>query len=1171
MMRGRFALAMTLLACALMILPVSALSVGGSDGSGPGSREISAPPSFTPAAPTNGTAPTVDGFGSSISGTTVTLTTNNTHDLIFVFIDSGSVTFNSVTSDTAGNAWHLVEVLNDSVDDRGSSLYATEWSGRGVDTITFTAHSGPHVVALAIAGASLSDPLDWKSLTTAVGISVSTLSATATTHFPNELFLGFIGSTGGPAFTVGGGFNISVHTASGGGPALAAESQPVGYAQNLEMGFNITPAESVILMVGIGVISASNAVAGPVLTAAATNSTWAVLSWSAGYNDSALNYTVEYGTVYGTYTNRISEASSVFTASLSSLSPGTTYYIIVIVWAFYGVPAVDSNVVPLVTPSADSVTTLTGTATGTTTATLTWVNPSTPVVVNDTVAWGTTYGVFTSFASAGVVTHYGVTGLTANTTYYFEVAAWASGSMGLWSNIAPVHTLAYVQTVPILSAYAVSTTAVSLSWTAPANTTLTNYTAVWGTSYGTYTTGSHSLGGASTLDYTVAGLATNTTYWFEVLTWTGAAARGPVSNVVPAHTFANSIPVQTIPILSVYAVSTTSVSLAWTAPANTTLTNYTVVWGTVYGTYTTGSHSMGGTGTLTYTITGLSLNSTYWIEVLTWTGATTRGPVSNVAPAHTFANGVLVQTIPILSVSAVTTTAVVLTWAAPQNVSVTNYTVEWGTVFGTYSSSHSIGGSSTFTYTVTGLSLNTTYYFLVETWTGAATRGPNSNIAPARTLANGELVSTIPILSVDAVTQTAALLTWTAPQNVSVTNYTVEWGTAYGTYTGSHSLGGASTLTYLIPSLLYNTTYYFLVETWTGATARGPDSNIAPARTLPYDIVIPPVQTFPILSVVGVGENSVVLAWTTPQNVSVTNYTLEWGTAYGSYPNHVSEGASTFDTTVTGLNENTTYWFLIVTWTGALTTGPSSNPAPAQTLAFNPFVLPPFLSVVATGQTTVNITWTAPTNETVLNYTVVWEDYLGTYSYSAGISFLYEITGLPANSTVYVRVLTWTGAFVEGSVSNVAPAHTLAVPSVVVIQPVILYPVLTASAMTFSTGDYAYLNWTVPVNFTVVNYTLLQAPVDSWPIWSSSTSEGMNLNAEAYMLPCSTYLFEIEAWNAGGHFILSNPTPVSSGGCATVPSAGANTVLYTVLAIAVVAGVIAAVVVIRRHYTESMN
>jgi len=837
-------------------------------------------------------------------------------------------------------------------------------------------------------------------------------------------------------------------------------------------------------------------------------------------------------------------------------------------WALAGI------VLKLLDPAPTS---LAGTATGPTTATLTWLNYANHTwLKNITVAYGSTYGLYNQWFSAGASAIANITGFSPGTTYYFVVWSWTVGlgsgaAQGLYSNIAPVHTLAYVQTVPILSAYAVSTTAVSLSWTAPANTTLTNYTAVWGTSYGTYTTGSHSLGGASTLDYTVAGLATNTTYWFEVLTWTGAAARGPVSNVVPAHTFANSIPVQTIPILSVYAVSTTSVSLAWTAPANTTLTNYTVVWGTVYGTYTTGSHSMGGTGTLTYTITGLSLNSTYWIEVLTWTGATTRGPVSNVAPAHTFANGVLVQTIPILSVSAVTTTAVVLTWAAPQNVSVTNYTVEWGTVFGTYSSSHSIGGSSTFTYTVTGLSLNTTYYFLVETWTGAATRGPNSNIAPARTLANGELVSTIPILSVDAVTQTAALLTWTAPQNVSVTNYTVEWGTAYGTYTGSHSLGGASTLTYLIPSLLYNTTYYFLVETWTGATARGPDSNIAPARTLPYDIVIPPVQTFPILSVVGVGENSVVLTWTAPQNVSVTNYTLEWGTAYGSYPNHVSEGASTFDTTVTGLNENTTYWFLIVTWTGALTTGPSSNPAPAQTLAFNPFVLPPFLSVVATGQTTVNITWTAPTNETVLNYTVVWEDYLGTYSYSAGISFLYEITGLPANSTVYVRVLTWTGAFVEGSVSNVAPAHTLAVPSVVVIPLVILYPVLTASAMTFSTGDYAYLNWTVPVNFTVVNYTLLQAPVDSWPIWSSSTSEGMNLNAEAYMLPCSTYLFEIEAWNAGGHFILSNPTPVSSGGCATVPSAGANTVLYTVLAIAVVAGVIAAVVVIRRHYTESMN
>src|SRR5208282_1080011 len=194
----------------------------------------------------------------------------------------------------------------------------------------------------------------------------------------------------------------------------------------------------------------------------------------------------------------------------------------------------------------------------------------------------------------------------------------------------------------------------------------------------------------------------------------------------PAHTFANGLLIKTIPILSVYAVSTTSVSMAWTAPANTTLTNYTVVWGTAYGTYATGSHSMAGTGTLTYTVTGLSINTTYWFEILTWTSATARGPVSNAAPAHTFANGELVATLPDLSVASVTQTSVLLTWTAPQNVSVTNYTVEWGTVFGTYSGSHSMGGASTLTYTVTALAANTTYYFLVETWTSATARGPSS-------------------------------------------------------------------------------------------------------------------------------------------------------------------------------------------------------------------------------------------------------------------------------------------------------------------------------------------------------------------------------------------------------------------------------------------------------------
>ncbi|MGC1583023.1 MAG: hypothetical protein WA766_16170, partial [Candidatus Acidiferrales bacterium] len=100
-------------------------------------------------------------------------------------------------------------------------------------------------------------------------------------------------------------------------------------------------------------------------------------------------------------------------------------------------------------------------------------------------------------------------------------------------------------------------------------------------------------------------------------------------------------------------------------------------------------------------------------------------------------------------------------------------------------------------------------------------------------------VVTAPVLSVVAETVSTVGLAWTAPTNVSVVNYTVLWGTTYGTYTGSAS-EGASTFSVTASSLVSNTTYFFVVETWTGATQKGPASNVALAHTKDYAPTVPP-------------------------------------------------------------------------------------------------------------------------------------------------------------------------------------------------------------------------------------------------------------------------------------------------------------------------------------------
>jgi fibronectin type 3 domain-containing protein len=157
------------------------------------------------------------------------------------------------------------------------------------------------------------------------------------------------------------------------------------------------------------------------------------------------------------------------------------------------------------------------------------------------VTGATSYNVYQGTASGGesatpVATgvtagNYTVTGLTNNTTYYFEVAAMNAAGTGAFSSEASVtpSVVAGIPAAPLLAAAAGDQTA-TLSWNAvPGASTYNVYEAT--TSGGEGTT--PVVTGITGTTYTVSGLTDETTYFFQVST-TNSSGTSALSNQASA-------------------------------------------------------------------------------------------------------------------------------------------------------------------------------------------------------------------------------------------------------------------------------------------------------------------------------------------------------------------------------------------------------------------------------------------------------------------------------------------------------------------------------------------------------------------------------------------------------------------------------------------------------------
>src|SRR6185312_15666138 len=291
--------------------------------------------------------------------------------------------------------------------------------------------------------------------------------------------------------------------------------------------------------------------------------------------------------------------------------------------------------------------------------------------------------------------------------------------------------------------------------------------------------------------------------------------------------------------LAAHAVSTSQINLSWNQPANLgnlILTGYKIERSVNGGSWYTIVSNTGSTGT-TYSDTGLSPSTTYTYRVSAITILLVSSP-SNTASATTASPVTVSQPPTGLTASADSFSQITLNWNAPSNnggSAIIGYKIARSSDGGsTWSTIVSNTGSTSTTYSNSGLSPNTTYSYRVYAINSVGTSSP-SNTASATTLIQVLAPQSPTGLTASSVSSSQINLSWSAPADnggSAITGYKInrsdDGGTTWITLVQNTQSTGT---TYSDTGLSPSTTHSYRVFAINGV-GTSPSSNTAIATTI---------------------------------------------------------------------------------------------------------------------------------------------------------------------------------------------------------------------------------------------------------------------------------------------------------------------------------------------------
>jgi chitodextrinase len=417
-----------------------------------------------------------------------------------------------------------------------------------------------------------------------------------------------------------------------------------------------------------------------------------------------------------------------------------------------------------------------------------------------------------------------------------------------------------------------------------------------------------------------------------------------------------------------------------------------------------------------------------------------------------------------------------------------------------------IGQASGTSYADIGLSASTSYTYTVTGFDAAGQNSAPSNPASATTLAAGASDATAPSapasLTATATSSTSASLSWSAStDDVGVLGYRI--------YRNGSQVGTSSSTNFSDTGLTPATAYSYTIVAYDAA---GNTSGTSPSAIVTTPAGSQPDSQAPTapaaLTAIATSSSSVDLSWSAAtDNVAVTGYRI---LRNGSQVGTTNGGSSFIDV---GLTPSTTYTYAVVAHDAANNTSPSSPPASATTQSGGSGdtqapTAPTGLSATAAGTTTVDLSWSAATdNIGVTGYRVFRNgSQVATTSGST-----YTDSGLSPSTVYTYSVVAFDAAGNTSPPSGSATATTQSPPDT---QAPTAPTGLSGTATSFSS---VALNWSPSSdNVGVTAYRIFRNGVQT------GTASGTTFT-DTGLTPLTTYTYTVSARDAAG-----NVSPLSA-------------------------------------------
>ncbi|MGQ0605662.1 MAG: fibronectin type III domain-containing protein [Candidatus Nitrosotenuis sp.] len=779
------------------------------------------------------------------------------------------------------------------------------------------------------------------------------------------------------------------------------------------------------------------------VSATAVSATQVNLLWSAPTNDggSGVNsYKIEYKVGSGSYSILVASTGGPTTYySHTSLTTGTTYTykISAINNIGTGSPSSEASATPTSSSSGalpGAPTGLTGVAASPTQANLSWTAPTNTggyPVTGYKIEYRISSGSYSTLVSntGSTTTSYSHTGLTTNQVYVYRVytitqfgtSAQASGEAVVQPTSSSALTAPNSPTG--LSSTAVSPTQINLSWTAPTNnggSAITGYKIEVKSGTGTFSN-LVSNTGSTTTTYSHTSLTTGTTYTYRVsaINSIGTSSTSSEASATPTSSSTSGTPGSPTGLVAT-VISSTQINLSWSTPSSNggyQITGYKIEYKIGSNNYGNLVTNTGTTGT-SYSHTSLTSGQLYTYRVSAINSIGT-GPASSEAsatPTSSSSSANVPGTVTGLTATSASPTQINLSWGAPTNnggSAVTGYKIESKKGVGAFETLVSNSQSTTTSFSHTGLTTGTSYYYRISAINSVGTGAQSEVSATPKD-------TTTPTVTATAISPTAITLTWVAPSQTykqSITGYKIEEKISQDSYRVVQDT--VSSTSYSITGLTTGKTYTYVVSAYF-TLGSSPRSDEASATPLTTSNASPPSQSTttsvnPPTNLVAtpVSPTQINLSWIAPStNSAIVGYKIEVKKGPAQFETLTSTQNSTTKYSHTKLVTGTTHAYRIyaITSSGISLASSEASATPTQSTVQAPPInanppSPPTLSANLVSPTQINLYWSTANNggSSIIGYKIEYK--IGQDSYrtltSKTTTTTYSHTGLLANTYSY--------------------------------------------------------------------------------------------------------------------------------------------------------------------------